>query len=192
MYRQSLGLGVLSETSALITYLVSGYLTGLASMVPVQVNVYSAAALRTLVTNSVTAVVDAAALTSSNVLIPGNLTDAIQTAYVKGLWSGAFSSAPPRQRTGRWYGATYPAAFNQALEILTPRLLARWVPPTEATGSDPGTTTTVNVDTAGAQNTVNQNEAAAGAATSGGSFFESYGIYVAAALLLLLVFDKGK
>lgn len=183
-------LGVLSETTALIAYLVNGYISNLAAMVPDQVNVYSAAAFRVLISNSVTAVVNSAVTTSSNMLVPKNLNSMIQQAYLNGMWAGAFASQPPRQREGRYYGASYPAAFKAAVEVLTPNLLARWVPPTQATGAAPGVT--VNVDTAGAQNTVNQNAAASGASVAGKSFLDSYGIYVAAALLLLLILDKGK
>lgn len=190
MCSQLSGLAVLSETTVLIDYLVNGYVTGLAAMVPEQVNVYSSAALRALITNSVSAVVNAAASSSSNMLVPKKLSDAIQQAYVKGVWSGAFSNLVPRQRLGPWYGAGYLTAFRAALDLLTPSLLAKWVPPTQASGSVIGPS--VNVDTYAAQIKVDQNTVASGGQVVTTGFFDKYGIYVAAALVLLLFLDRGK
>jgi len=188
------GLGVLSETSALIAYLVNGYLSGLKTRLPDQVNVYASPLLARIITDGVNAAIAIAAAGAANVVIPRDLLSELkrrlQNQYPSGdPYVDAFNYA--RQSSAERKNAIRNLnLLTDAIWVLTSELLAAWVPPRQSTGAAPGTT--VNVDTASAQNTVDQIAAASGAVVTGKSFLDSYGIYVAAALLLLLFLDKGK
>jgi hypothetical protein len=188
-------LGVVSETTALIAYLVDGYVDGLKQRVPDSVNLYSSAVYKRIIVDGVNAAISIAAGSSSNQVLPRDLLSELKRRFQNRYPTGdpyvdsfnyAVQSYNERQNAIRHLNL-----IVAAVQLLTPELLAKWVPPTQASGT--GTTATVNVDTAAAQATVNQNAAASGLVTTEKSFLENYGMYIAAAaLLLLLVFDKGK
>ena len=184
------GLGVISNTKPLISYLFTGFVDGLKLRVSDDVNLYSSSSFLSIILGGVTAAVEQAASSSSNQLNADSLMSQIDIRLRDSFPGGnpnleAFGNSAQRNE-----GIRHLNNLTVAVWSLSSELLAKWVPPTQATGSNDGAA--VNVDTSRAQQTLDQNAAASGAVVSGESFLSKYGLYLAAGVVLLLLISKGK
>jgi hypothetical protein len=186
------GLGVLSDTAALINYLIAGFVSRLKIIVRDDINLYSSVTLDRIVRDGVTAAVNDAAASSSNQLITRELMSQLAIRFRDRYPGGnphlfVFGNTAQRNE-----GIRHLNNITEAVRYLSDELLAAWIPASPVTGNGSSAAPVVNVDTARSQEVVDQNRAAAGLPTGSSSFLNQYGIYIAAGLVLLLLISKGK